>query len=65
MKTFQKISAILMFVCVYSYNALAGPTGRAGAEGDDNEWLKFLIIGLVVGALVGFFIGKSMGNSKK
>ncbi|WP_255068469.1 YhcB family protein [Lacihabitans sp. LS3-19] len=55
--------SLILFLSVLISNAQ--PTGRGGASGDDNEWLMFLIIGLVVGALIGYFGGKFQSNSKK
>lgn len=55
--------SLILFLNVFA--SFAQPSGRGGATGDDNEWLKFLIIGLVVGALIGYFGGKFQSNSKK
>jgi hypothetical protein len=65
MKT-ASLKLVLTSVSLFTYFlAFAQPTGRGGAQGDDNEWLIFLIIGLVVGAILGFLGCKYMGNSKK
>jgi hypothetical protein len=66
MKPFSKYFSLVFFLLYSSLVSFGkGPTGRGGASGDDNEWLMFLLIGLVVGAVLGFLGGKFMNNSKK
>ncbi|MCP9748959.1 YhcB family protein [Lacihabitans sp. CS3-21] len=66
MKPFCKYFSLAFILLNSSLVSFAqGPTGRGGASGDDNEWLMFLIIGLVVGAVLGFLGGKFMNNSNK
>ncbi len=66
MKPFSKYFSLAFFLLSSGLVSFAqGPTGRGGASGDDNEWLMFLIIGLVVGAVLGFLGGKFLSNSKK
>lgn len=67
MKPLSKYFPLAFFLLISNLVSFAqgGPTGRGGASGDDNEWLMFLIIGLVVGAVLGFLGGKFMNNSKK
>jgi hypothetical protein len=65
MKTSIKKTLFFGLLFLTNFIAFAQPSARGGAGDDDNEWIKFLIIGLVVGAILGFLGGKYAGNSKK
>ncbi|HLO44131.1 YhcB family protein [Lacihabitans soyangensis] len=65
MKASVQKSLLFSLVFLSNIMAFAQPSARGGAGSDDNEWIKFLIIGLVVGAILGFLGGKYAGNSKK
>lgn len=65
MKTSLNKFVLFSIMLFTSFVSIAQPSGRGGASGDDNEWLHFLIIGLVVGILIGFFGGKLLSNMKK